>query len=241
MRIAVISDIHGNLAAFEEVLEDIDRAGIHEIFSLGDQIGYGPEPEEVVKLLRHRAIPSVMGNHELGLVDKSRLAWFNPLAKSVLLQTEKLLSSDTLAFIRTLPATLHKNECLFVHGCPPDQIDRYLFELTLYDLRALFREMEEEICFVGHTHELGLISYIDGLVRREPLRMGSTPLKKNHKYIVNAGSVGQPRAGNNNAKYVIWDPERRNLDVRFIPYPIQKTVDKIITVGFPRSFADRLW
>ncbi|UCG80249.1 MAG: metallophosphoesterase, partial [Desulfobacterales bacterium] len=102
MRLAIISDIHGNLEAFKEVLADIDQSKVDEIASLGDNIGYGPEPEEVVQLIRKHNIPSVMGNHELAVSDTRYLDWMNPSARQSLVMTRHLLSPDTLDYIDTL-------------------------------------------------------------------------------------------------------------------------------------------
>jgi len=194
-----------------------------------------------VGLLRFRGIPSVMGNHELAIVDKSHLTWFNPYAKIALLLTESLLSRNTMELIENLPSTVITNGHLFVHGCPPDEINTYLFELSLDEFKERFTRMREDICFVGHTHELLLVSYGDGLITWKRLGKGSMRLPEDHKHIVNVGSVGQPRDGNNNAKYVLWDDKTHLLDVRFVPYDIRKTATRIIAMGFPRTFADRLW
>jgi diadenosine tetraphosphatase ApaH/serine/threonine PP2A family protein phosphatase len=117
----------------------------------------------------------------------------------------------------------------------------YLFEISPRRAGKIFEQLEEVICMVGHTHELALLSYINGDVKAGSLRKGVWQLAREKKYIVNVGSVGQPRDGNNNAKYVIWDSEAYTLEVRFVPYDIQKTADKIIAAGLPRVNADRLW
>ncbi|MCP4668294.1 MAG: metallophosphoesterase family protein, partial [Deltaproteobacteria bacterium] len=158
MKLAVISDIHGNLEALKEVLADMDRSGIDDIICLGDNVGYGPEPEAVVRLLRDRGIPSVMGNHEWGLLDDARLSWFNPSARRALIETRRLLSDETIGYIRGLPLFRTLEGCRFVHGFPPDDITTYLFDVSPYRFKETLREMEENICFVGHTHVLGLIS-----------------------------------------------------------------------------------
>jgi predicted phosphodiesterase len=241
MRLAVISDIHGNLEAFREVLIDIDTTHIDQVVCLGDNVGYGPEPEAVVKLLRERRIPSVMGNHELGITDPGIIRWFNSSAQASLLLTRRLISDDTYAFITGLPATLVLVDCLGVHGCPPDSITRYLFDVDKEELLVLLKNLTQRLVFVGHTHDLELIGW-DGLelVRRE-LGPGVVTLQQSHRYLVNVGSVGQPRDGNNNAKYVIWDNVANLLEVRFVSYDIAKTADKIIQLGFPRFYASRLW
>jgi predicted phosphodiesterase len=241
MRLAVISDIHGNLEAFKEVLADIDQSDVDRIICLGDNIGYGPEPEEVVRLLRSRDIPSVMGNHEWGLIDERHLEWFNPFARTALLQTRELLSEDSLEYIRTLPASIIDRDCRFVHGCPPESITTYLFELTRDELGIILSHSDEYLTFVGHTHELVLVSCTDRTVQPLPFSKGPNSLEADDWYLVNIGSVGQPRDGSNQAKYVIWDDETRILHLRLVPYDIAKTANKIIELGFPRMFADRLW
>ena len=241
MKLAVISDIHGNLEALKEVLADIDFKGIETVVCLGDNIGYGPEPDLVIKLLRSRKIPSLMGNHELGLVDKDNLHGFNPLAKLSLLQTEKFLSQESLAYLKTLSTNMFVEGCLLVHGFPPDSVSTYLFQFSRTQLPKIFKKMEYDLCMVGHTHELLLISCTEGRVSKARLSEGVQTLAAESKYIVNVGSVGQPRDGNNNAKYVIWESKTRTLEVRFVPYDIRKTAEKIIAIGLPKAHADRLW
>lgn len=241
MKLTVISDIHGNIEAFKAVLADIEGLGLETPVCLGDNIGYGPDPDEVVGLLRSRNIPSLLGNHELGLVDQNTLSWFNPHARRSLLQTKQFLTPDSRAYLKTLPVNMTVNECLLVHGCPPESVNTYLFEPSPVQFAQIFDEMECNLCMVGHTHELMLISYTDGQLTRAPLRKGVQILAEDSKYIINVGSVGQPRDGNNNAKYVIWDSESRTLEVRFVPYNIRKTAEKIIALGLPRGNAERLW
>jgi predicted phosphodiesterase len=243
MRIAVLSDVHGNLEALREVLADIDRSRTDAVLCLGDNIGYGPEPEAVVESIRERGIPCVMGNHELGLVDETYLDWFNTSARLSLLLTQGLISSDTLAYMRRLQPSLSFQACLGVHGCPPESVTTYLFQVSDADLRMRFRNLEESICFVGHTHDLELIRFDGTEIMRASLCRGKIPLNQDpgQKYIVNVGSVGQPRDGNNNAKYVIWDTALGQLEVKFIPYDIAKTAKKILHLGFPEFNARRLW
>ena len=240
-KLVVISDIHGNLEALEAILSDISRLGLDTVVCLGDNIGYGPEPDQVLTLLRSRNIPSLMGNHEWGLLDERSLQWFNPQARRSLLQNKLLLSDESLDYIESLPVNMIIDDCLLVHACPPDSIKTYLFEISPAQFSQIFLEMTCDICMVGHTHELVLVSYTAGQITIAPLQEGIKTLDKKSKYIVNVGSVGQPRDGNNNAKYVIWDSENLTLEVRFVPYNIGKTVEKIMALGLPRINADRLW
>jgi predicted phosphodiesterase len=204
MKIAVISDIHGNIEAFREVLADTEREGADSIVSLGDNIGYGPDPEEVARLIRSKNIPSAMGNHELGIARPEFLKWFNESARRSLRLTEELISAETREWLVGLPASLDFQGGLFVHGCPPDSITKYLFEIGDSDLEPILEQMAQRVCFVGHTHTLELIAFENGFIvhsspgQREIIRLGVEG-----KYIVNAGSVGQPRDGDNHAKYVL--------------------------------------
>lgn len=240
MRLAVISDIHANLEAFEQVLIDIDKSNIDSTVCLGDNIGYGPDPEQVVSMIKNHNIPSVMGNHELALLEPSYLSLFNPLARKSLLKTMDLLSEETIHFISGLEPFLIRYECRFVHGFPPDSATLYLFQIPEDELLLTFKRMEEKICFLGHTHRLEIIDFNGQIVSRVPLTKNIIRLDRERQYIVNIGSVGQPRDGNNCAKYVIWDSSEYNIEIKFIPYNIVSVVDKILSSGFPIEHAIRL-
>ena len=240
MRIAVISDIHGNLEALREVLSDIDQAGADSVVSLGDNIGYGPEPESVLRLLDERDIPSVMGNHELGAVDSSCASLFNPSAWKSLLITKRLLSRRSLNRIRTMPTKLVAQGCLFVHGSPPDSLTRSFLEGSLDEKRHIFHGMREKMGFVGHTHVLALVAFDGKRVEHDLFPEGCIHLPSGRQYIVNAGSVGQPRDGDFRAKYVLWDDRTRCLEIRFVPYNAAGTARRILELGFPKRNADCL-
>jgi predicted phosphodiesterase len=240
MKIAVLSDIHSNLEAFREVIRDMERAGTDSAVCLGDCIGYGPDPEEVVALVRSLEIPTVMGNHELGIANPKILPWFNAPARKSLILTSRLISEKTIEWLRQLEPSLVFEGGLFVHGCPPDSILDYLFEVSDRKLALLMGAMEQRICFVGHTHTLEAVSFKDGKIDHWLPEEGISLLDMDTRYIINIGSVGQPRDGNSSAKYVIWDVSEHKLDLRFVPYDATRTAEKIIRLGFPRINADRL-
>ncbi|HOV84854.1 MAG TPA: metallophosphoesterase family protein [Syntrophobacteraceae bacterium] len=240
MRIAIVSDIHGNLEALRKVLADIDRSNVERIISLGDNVGYGPEPERVLNLLRERNILSLMGNHEQGLIDSSHAPLFNPLAWQSLNITRKLLSQGSLDYIRDMRVKLAEDQSLFVHGSPPDSLTRYFIAASLDEKRQIFHDMEEKMCFVGHSHALALVSFDGKKVEHDLFPEGIIHLPRGRKYIVNAGSVGQPRDGDSRAKYVVWDSRKRRLEVHMVPYDVGKTVRKILELGFPPHNAERL-
>jgi predicted phosphodiesterase len=240
MRIAVLSDIHGNMEAFEQVLADVEASGVDKIISLGDNIGYGPESERVISVLRDRNIPSVMGNHELAVADPNYLNWFNPVARRSLEKTLDMLSDLSIEFSSNLEPYLTCDNCRFVHGFPPDSITTYLFEISENGFFEIMKRMTENICFIGHTHNLEIADFDGVRVERGILTEGLHHLHTDRKYIINIGSVGQPRDGNNRAKYIIWDTSAHTIEVKFLPYDISSVVAKIRQAGLPEAHARRL-
>ena len=241
--IAVLSDIHGNLEAFKSVLEHMDAeyGSFEAMYCLGDNIGYGPRPEEVCRLVQERGIVSVMGNHEYAMVKKSGKGWFNPNAKKALSVTERLITKKTREWIKELPKTIVEHGARFVHGMPPDSLRIYLFELDDESLANVFYLTSEDIAFVGHTHELEVVQFSRERVMRSPLEQGTMTLDPESRYMFNIGSVGQPRDGDNRAKYVVWDKEKGRLTLHCVEYDIATTVREIEERGLPEQYARRLW
>ncbi len=240
MRTAIISDIHGNATAFKEVLKDIKNAAVDMTISLGDNIGYGPEPDEVIHLLNENHIPSVIGNHEMAINRPRLQSWFNPIARTSLEKTITLMSESSLRYIRNFNNCMVLNNLRFVHGFPPGSVTLYLFEMTEKQIIDVMTKMNEKICFIGHTHVQEIITFDGKTIFQKPLREGIIELDDENKYIINAGSVGQPRDGNAHAKYVIFDSLTNELTVRYIPYDVQDTIKKIYQVGLPEQHALRL-
>ena len=241
MRLAIISDIHANMEAFTSVLDDIDRSGVDEIICLGDNIGYGPEPNEVISCLQKHHIPSVVGNHELAVCDPAQIFYFNPHAQISIKKTISMLTNDSRQFIEGLPLYMSKFGYRFVHGFPPDSATLYLIQVRGHRLMTSFETFKEHICFVGHTHYLEVIDFNGHQVNRTRLGEGIIDLDKDKRYIINTGSVGQPRDGNNTAKYAIFDTRPYTLDIRYIPYDIAGVVKKLSSGGWPELHAMRLW
>jgi len=240
MRLAILSDIHGNLEAFQSVTVDIERQRLDGVVCLGDMIGYGPDPEEVVRGVQELQCKTVLGNHEAAVLAEKARNWMNFQARENSIRTELLLSQGSLTYFLSLPRFLHSGEAWFVHGYPPDSVFAYLFNQPDRKIEGLFVASEVSLYFVGHTHDLQLIWQEQGEVYRRPLAEGRMVLTKDRKYIINAGSVGQPRDGDNRAKYLIWDNETWTLETLFIPYDFKSTIRKIHARGFPEVYAERL-
>ncbi len=241
MKLAVISDIHGNIEAFHAVLSDMKNTDISQTICIGDCIGYGADSESVLTMVIDRCIPTTLGNHELAVCDRQHLNWFNPMARDSVTKAIDSLSDASIDFVRQLPRSLVVEKCRCVHGYPPDSVRTYLFQKPPHALIKTIRAMEERVCFVGHTHDLELVSFDGRQVDRHRLKEGISVLDASHWYIINVGSVGQPRDGNNQAKYVIYDTDSRELEVRFVAYDIATTVAKIKAAGLPEAHANRLW
>jgi len=241
MRLAIFSDTHGNYEALEQVIKDMGTSDVDAVISLGDNIGYGPEPDRVVQKIKALGIPSVQGNHELALQDDEYLSWFNAAARKSLIKTRELLSKDSSRYISQFEPFISSYNCRFVHGFPPDSPLIYMFQVSEGRKQEVFEEMAEKLCFIGHTHTLEIIGYDGKDINYERLPAGLTLLDPEKKYIIAIGSVGQPRDSSNNAKYVIWDSLVNSLDVRFLAYDIESVVQKIKAAGLPQEHAKRLW
>lgn len=241
MKTAILSDIHGNMEAFASVLNDIKSKNIRRIFCLGDCIGYGPEPDKVLAVIKGKRIATVMGNHELAMTTPEYLAWFNVHAQISLCKTRNMLGPAAMEQIAGFPRFLIHHHARMVHGFPPDLPRMYLFQANEEKLLEAFQQMTEKICFVGHTHQLKRISFDGSNILHRPLDKEIVRLEKDHRHIINVGSVGQPRDGNNNAKYIIWDEFADSIEACFVPYNIAATAAKIKKAGLPQLHAQRLW
>ena len=241
MRLAVISDIHGNWDALSAVLKDIDRSRVDDVVCLGDNIGYGPEPNRVIETLQECNIPSILGNHEQAVIEPEYLSWFNPPARKSLTKTIGWLSDNSQAYISQLDFVRIAHQCRLVHGFPPDSARRYYFESSETDRRRVFEAIKQRLCFIGHTHDLHIISYDGHTLGADIVHDRRLQLSEHTRYIISVGSVGQPRDGDNNAKYVIWDTCDDAIEVKYVAYDIASVAQKIIDADLPRSHADRLW
>jgi predicted phosphodiesterase len=237
MRTAVISDIHGNLEAFTAVFEDIQSRQVDYIVSLGDNIGYGADSEKIIKLLISNKIPTVLGNHEMAALDNKVLNWHTIETKKALEIAISSLSEDSLTYLRNSKISMSYSGCYFVHGFPPNSFRLYLHDVGDEQLTKAFIEMEDDLCFVGHTHKFKLLCYEKNQVLLQQINKAPIKIQKHKKYIINVGSVGQPRDGSAPAKYLIWDDRTCYLEIRAVEYDSVTAARKIISAGIPSRFA----
>lgn len=241
MRIAVLSDIHANLPALEAVLADLDDQGADRLVHLGDCVGYGPDPVACLRLLRERGAVVVQGNHEHALLNPVAKGWFNASARKAVEITEHLVPEAERELLRAWPTSVAFDGLRFVHGFPRDNAFLYLFAADDDRLMRAFAEMDEDVCFVGHTHDLELVCLKNGELARSPLAPGVTELDLDARCIINVGSVGQPRDDwDNRAKYAVFDTQARSLDLRGVAYAFEGVARRIKALGIPDTYADRL-
>lgn len=238
-KIAILSDIHGNYEALKAVLDDMDKNNVDDAVSLGDNIGYGPDPNIVLATLKLNGIPSVMGNHELAILNPQVEGWFNHFARVSLRITKSLLTPHSFELISKYPDHIVKSNIRFVHGAPPQKILTYLFEFSESGILDIFNSYNEKVCFAGHTHQLKAIVNNNSEIYFSPLT-DILAIKENSRYIINAGSVGQPRDKNKKAKYIIFHQDKNILEIRYIDYDKLLTKEKILKKGFPAIYAQTL-
>jgi len=237
VRYAIVSDVHGNLEALRAVLDDATPRA-DGVLCLGDTVGYGADPGPCVELLAGRARAIVAGNHEHGVAGLLDLDWFNRWARAAAEWTRERLDDDHRAWLRALPLTHEVEDATLVHASPesPDEWD-YL--VTAEDGYGAFAHFATRWCFVGHSHVASAWSLGSSGPDYEPFPTVVTA-EAGRRYIVNVGSVGQPRDRDPRAAYAVWDVEAGRVEVRRVAYDVEAARAKIVAAGLPRFLADRL-
>ena len=238
MKWAILSDVHGNLEALRSVISDLRREGADKIAFLGDAVGYGANPRECLLLLREIAEFLVAGNHEWGAVGLTDVSYFNNAAKAAVQWTGGELAEEDRTFLRRLPLVHQSGGITFVHATPNEPGEwNYIF--TYPEAEEAFRSLAEEIAFVGHSHSPVILAK-KGKKSATSLGREAAILEKGTRYIINVGSVGQPRDGNPDAAYGLYDEGERKFLLKRVPYDIPTAQEKIMRAGLPPSLARRL-
>jgi len=237
VRYAVLSDIHGNLEALQAVLADAAPRS-DALLCLGDLVGYGADPVACVEIVAERAQTIIGGNHEHVVAGLLELDWFNPLARAAAEWTRARLDEDHLTYLGALPLLAEVGDATLAHASP-DRPDEWEYLVTAQDGFDAFSAFATRLCFVGHSHLAGAWSLGSAGPEHRP---GPVDLEfeRGRRYIVNVGSVGQPRDRDPRAAYAIWDVERGTVAVRRVVYDIASARKKILLEGLPRFLADRL-
>lgn len=248
MRQALISDIHGNLEALTEVLQDIKDQKIDRIVCLGDIVGYGPNPCQCLDLVMQKCELTILGNHDqAALFDPEG---FNPVALRAIYWTRDELDRGTGVpsatnrrwdFLSELPKLKKDGDILYVHGSPRDATNEYVFPETIYDqhrMQLLF-ERVSLYCFQGHTHMPGVFTTDGEFISPEDCDYQFS--LNGEKLMINVGSVGQPRDEDPRSCYVVLDDSKESIEFRRVEYNIDQTVQKIYAISdLDNMLGDRL-
>lgn len=239
MRILVMSDIHANYTALLAVLKDAGK--VDETWCLGDLVGYGPDPNAVVEEIQEiKNLTCLMGNHDVGVVGRMSLETFNGEAKRSLMHHEKVLTSNNMEFIRSLPSkTKTRGEATIAHGSPRDPLWEYI--LNTLTARLNFDHFDTPWCFVGHSHIQSVFvkEETSDRVTVEQTKPDET-ISLRPKLILNPGSVGQPRDRDPRAAYAIYDTEARTWTPKRVEYNIAEVQQRIREAGLPEKHAVRI-
>ncbi len=238
MRYAILSDIHGNLEALQAVIEACQAEKVEAFFCSGDIVGYGANPNECIDLMRQFRVQCVAGNHDWGVSGKVDLNYFNPEAKEAILWTRKNLIFDYFAWLDDLKTVFKNEDLILAHGelDAPSLFD-YLKDID-HAAKTFSLMMSTQVCFVGHTHVPRI--FIQEENKNFQSEEFSLKLKPSCKYIVNAGSVGQPRDGNPKASFCLYNTDNETLEIRRVAYDVKSAADKILKAGLPDMLSYRL-
>ena len=240
MRIALLSDVHGNLPAFEAVLADVDDAGADEIWCLGDLVGYGAQPDGCVQLARERCDLCLAGNHDLVVTGDIDIADFSSTAAAAARWTRETIGEEALAFLRGLEPAEGRGEIGLYHASPRDPVWEYV--LSHWQADECMDLMEPRVGAVGHSHVALWFHRIgDGTVEGAPARGGLEHDLSHGEWLLNPGGVGQPRDNDPRAAWLLLDTEEWKAHWRRVEYPIDEAARAIEEAGLPQALADRLY
>jgi diadenosine tetraphosphatase ApaH/serine/threonine PP2A family protein phosphatase len=238
MRVAVVSDIHGNLHALEAVLSAVDAFAPDELWCLGDLVGYGPRPNECCRAVRERASVCLAGNHDLGVLGTIDLAEFSDEAASAAYWTRSTLDEDARSFLAGLHPSRTARGLELYHASPLDPVWEYV--LTEEAARAALDATQAPAVLVGHSHVALALTPEDGGVAGGLAPDGASAAFDERRFLLNPGSVGQPRDGDPRAAFLLLDLDARRAEFHRVEYPIERTQREIADAGLPPILGQRL-
>jgi len=237
MRVAVISDIHANLPALEAVSESIDEEGPDAIWCLGDLVGYGAQPNECCRWAMERAAVCLAGNHDLGVIGAIDLADFAGDAGAAAVWTQSVLGAEERDWLAALPTGTEQDGVGLYHGSPRDPVWEYV--LTWEAARNAIHDSGTPVTIVGHSHVP--LAIVDGRGAIGGHAPGGTETSlAQGKWLLNPGSVGQPRDGDPDAGWLLLDLDAPHVSFRRVPYDVARAQAAIRGAGLPNALADRL-
>lgn len=243
MKYGIIADIHSNLHALETVMDWLaGEEKVDAYICLGDIVGYGAKPNECVGVIRKlNKCLNVVGNHEWAVMGLADMSCFNPVARVSLKWTAGQLTDDNKKWLNGMKKVLKKKNFMMVHGSPSDPVNEYVTNESVFIENMSL--IDPNICLIGHTH-ISEYFYANSSGKIEAVLLkdnGIIEIKSSYKYLINCGSVGQPRGGTDNrASFGIYDDKTRIIRIKKLSYDIRKTQKEIIKAGLPEILAVRL-
>ncbi len=243
MKVAVISDIHANLPALQATLLDIEGTDIDEIWCLGDAVGYGASPNECLEVLAERCSIWLVGNHDLAALGEIDISAFSPSAAEAVLWTRVQLTGESTETLHRLgrDAKAKRGDFGLYHASPRDPIWEYVVDVDLAE--DCLNVQEERVCMIGHSHIALYFTRVDELSRiTSELAPGDTRVSlASGQWLVNPGSVGQPRDGDSRAAWLDLDTDTFEVVYKRVEYPVETAAEAIREAGLPPHLADRLY
>lgn len=238
MKYGIISDIHGNLDALEVALRVLEKNKIDKLVCLGDIVGYGPEPNECIRLVCQHADMILAGNHDYAALGKSPDIYFNHYAKTALTWTREVLTDDSIQRLEKIGLKQRENDLLFVHATP-DKPEQWNYIPSLIEAYSAFSNFDEQICFIGHSH-IPIVFCLDSIRKIDIIFKTKFQTVPEKRYIINVGSVGQPRDSDARSAFGIYDTESRKYRLLRKPYKLAETQSKMRQAGLPDYLIRRL-
>lgn len=238
MKIAIYSDVHSNLEAFNAVLKDIQRQNVDQKIFLGDIVGYGPNPNECIELMKENADYILAGNHDWAAVGLTDTSYFNIYANASLDWTISALSDENKEFLKEQKPRIVLDGIHIAHSTPRDP-EQWNYIMTLQDASHNYDYIEKDFCFIGHSHQPVIVEMVDAS-NILPIRDIYKTLEPNRRYIINVGSVGQPRDSNPDACYLTFDTQTKVIEYRRVAYDIKRVQRKMKKQKLPQYLIERL-
>jgi diadenosine tetraphosphatase ApaH/serine/threonine PP2A family protein phosphatase len=229
MLLAVFSDIHANLQAFEAALAEAEARGAERYYFLGDIVGYGADPKPCLDLLRERFDGAVLGNHDLAVATGEGIRVLPRDGQEAARMHREQLSDDDLAYLAALPLTLVADGCTFVHASP-EAPAQWLRLDSFRATKAQFDHFETDVCFIGHSHMPAVMSS----------KLGVMKVRRGPRFLINVGSVGQPRDHDPRLSFGLFDTEAFTYEHVRAHYKIEQAARSIVEAGLPKALGERL-
>lgn len=236
MRIAVISDIHANLEALTVCLKWIEENNIDKVICLGDLIDYCAQPNECVELIQNHCNKVILGNHDEGQFNYNLVKGYSEFARISSMHSRGVVKKEYVKWFETLPLKYSFENLLFVHASPHNP-ENYKYVLDTESAETNFNSFSERVCFIGHSHKPVIFEERNSEVKETD----SSVLKSDCRYIINVGSVGQPRDYNPKLSFGMFDTDKFEYENVRLYYDIKSAADKIIKEGLPLVLAERLF